>query len=211
MPKNSFEEIIGRLPVAPVLEELGAALERHPNVVLVAPPGAGKTTAVPLALLGAPWLSGRRMLLLAPRRLAARAAASRMATLLDEAVGETVGYRIRMESRVGPRTRIEVITEGVLTRMLQSDPGLAGVGIVIFDEFHERSLDADLGLALCREVQGPFNESLRLLANVGHAGPRTRYNPARSCAADSGGVRAAPFLWRPAMCLSPSQRRWSAP
>ena len=163
MPKNSFEETIGRLPVAPVLEELGAALERHPNVVLVAPPGAGKTTAVPLALLGAPWLSGKRMLLLAPRRLAARAAASRMATLLDEAVGETVGYRIRMGSRVGPRTRIEVITEGVLTRMLQSDPGLAGVGIVIFDEFHERSLDADLGLALCREVQGPFNESLRLL------------------------------------------------
>ncbi|PKN26868.1 MAG: ATP-dependent helicase HrpB [Deltaproteobacteria bacterium HGW-Deltaproteobacteria-21] len=163
MQNNGFEDIIGRLPVAPVLEELIAALDRGRNAVMVAPPGAGKTTAVPLTLLRAPWLCGKRMLLLAPRRLAARAAAYRMAALLDEPVGETVGYRIRMESRVGPRTRIEVITEGVLTRMLQSDPGLTGVGIVIFDEFHERSLDGDLGLALCREVQGVFNESLRLL------------------------------------------------
>jgi ATP-dependent helicase HrpB len=161
--QNAFGDIIGRLPVATALEELEAALDRRRNVVMVAPPGAGKTTAVPLALLHAPWLCGKRMLLLAPRRLAARAAACRMAALLHEPVGETVGYRIRMESRVGPRTRIEVITEGVLTRMLQSDPGLTGVGIVIFDEFHERSLDADLGLALCREVQGVLNESLRLL------------------------------------------------
>ncbi|MDF1592104.1 MAG: ATP-dependent helicase HrpB [Desulfobacterales bacterium] len=160
---NAFGDIIGRLPIAPVLADLGAALDRHRSAVMVAPPGAGKTTAVPLTLLQARWLSGKRLLLLAPRRLAARAAAYRMAALLDEPVGETVGYRIRMESRVGPRTRIEVITEGVLTRMLQSDPGLTGVGIVIFDEFHERSLDADLGLALCREVQGAFNESLRLL------------------------------------------------
>ena len=163
MQNNAFGDIIGRLPIAPVLTDLSAALDRYRSAVVVAPPGAGKTTAVPLALLQAPWLSGRRLLLLAPRRLAARAAAYRMSALLDEPVGETVGYRIRMESRVGPRTRIEVITEGVLTRMLQSDPGLAGVGIVIFDEFHERSLDADLGLALCREVQGAFNESLRLL------------------------------------------------
>jgi ATP-dependent helicase HrpB len=149
--------------VAAELQALTAALHRHGNAVLVAPPGSGKTTAVPLALLEAAWLSGRRVLLLAPRRLAARAAAYRMATLLNEPVGQTVGYRIRMESRVGPRTRIEVVTEGVLTRMLQADPGLDGVGLVIFDEFHERSLEADLGLALCLEVQEAFNASLRLL------------------------------------------------
>ena len=163
MSNHAFVENIPRLPIAAVLEELEAVLSRNRSAVLVAPPGAGKTTAIPLFLLPAPWLEGKRILLLAPRRLAARAAAFRMATLLKEPVGETVGYRIRMESRVGPRTRIEVITEGVLTRMLQSDPGLAGVGIVIFDEFHERSLDADLGLALCREVQGIFNEHLKLL------------------------------------------------
>lgn len=151
------------LPVAAVLADLEAALKRNGSAVLVAPPGAGKTTTVPLALLTADWLSGQRMLLLAPRRLAARAAACRMAALLNEPVGATVGYRIRMESRVGPRTRIEVVTEGVLTRMLQSDAGLTGVGLVIFDEFHERSLDADLGLALCREVQAAYNERLRLL------------------------------------------------
>ncbi|BBO70829.1 ATP-dependent helicase HrpB [Desulfosarcina alkanivorans] len=154
---------IGRLPVAAIFDDLKTALGRHPSTVLVAPPGAGKTTAVPLVLLNEGWLSGRRMLLLAPRRLAARAAAHRMADLLDQRVGRTVGYRVRMESRVGPETRIEVITEGVLTRMLQHDPSLAGVGLVIFDEFHERSLDADLGLALCRDIQGVLNEDLRLL------------------------------------------------
>jgi ATP-dependent helicase HrpB len=102
-------------------------------------------------------------MLLAPRRLAARAAARRMAAILNQTVGRTVGYRVRMDSRVGPDTRIEVVTEGVLTRMLQNDPSLAGVGLVIFDEFHERSLDADLGLALCRDIQGVLNEDLRLL------------------------------------------------
>lgn len=163
MQCRELKDGLTRLPIAPVLGELEAALGRHRNAVVVAPPGAGKTTAVPLTLVRAPWMSGRRMLLLAPRRLAARAAASRMASLLGEEVGETVGYRIRMESRVGPRTRIEVMTEGVLTRMLQSDPGLGDVGAVIFDEFHERSLDADLGLALCREVQGALNDSLRIL------------------------------------------------
>jgi len=163
MHHDMIPEVFPQLPVAAVLEELQAALQHHPSAVLVAPPGAGKTTAVPLALLPAPWLAGRRILVLAPRRLAARAAAERMAALCNEAVGETVGYRIRMESRVGPRTRIEVVTEGVLIRRLQSDPGLAGVGMVIFDEFHERSLEADLGLALCREVQAGFNERLRLL------------------------------------------------
>ena len=154
---------IGRLPVAAILEPLKSALRDNPAAVLVAPPGAGKTTAVPLALLEETWLSGRRLLLLSPRRLAARAAAYRMAALLNQKVGQTVGYRVRMESRVGPHTRIEVVTEGVLTRMLQSDPSLAGVGLVIFDEFHERSLDADLGLALCRDIQGVLNEALRLL------------------------------------------------
>lgn len=151
------------LPVTTVLPELAAALSRHGSAVLVAPPGAGKTTTVPLALLAAPWLAGRRILLLAPRRLAARAAAARMAALLGQSVGETVGYRIRMDSRTGPRTRIVVMTEGVLTRMVQTDPALEGVGLVIFDEFHERSLEADLGLALCREIQGVLNETLRLL------------------------------------------------
>lgn len=163
MKTDTLTEITGGLPVADILDELEDALSRHAAAVLVAPPGAGKTTTVPLALLNADWLCGKRLLLLAPRRLAARAAAYRMASLLAEPVGETVGYRIRMESRVGPRTRIEVVTEGVLTRMLQSHPELPGVGIVIFDEFHERSLEADLGLALCREVQGVFNETLRLL------------------------------------------------
>jgi ATP-dependent helicase HrpB len=151
------------LPVAAVVPELQAALARHTAAVLVAPPGAGKTTTVPLALLEAAWLAGRTIVLLAPRRLAARAAARRMADLLGEPVGRTVGYRIRLERKVSAATRIEVVTEGVLTRRLQSDPGLAGVGLVIFDEFHERNLDADLGLALCREVQAAFNEALRLL------------------------------------------------
>ncbi|MCJ8499472.1 ATP-dependent helicase HrpB [Desulfatitalea alkaliphila] len=151
------------LPVTTVLPELAAALARHGSAVLVAPPGAGKTTTVPVALLDAPWLAGQRIVLLAPRRLAARAAAARMAALLNQTVGETVGYRIRMDSRTGPGTRIVVMTEGVLTRMVQTDPALEGVGLVIFDEFHERSLEADLGLALCREIQGVLNEELRLL------------------------------------------------
>lgn len=151
------------LPIEPLLPELLAALARRGNAVLQAPPGAGKTTRVPLALLDADWLGGRRILVLEPRRLAARAAARRMAAMLGETVGETVGYAMRMERRTGPRTRIEVVTEGVLTRRLQRDPSLADVGAVLFDEFHERSLQADLGLALCREVQTALREDLRLL------------------------------------------------
>jgi len=151
------------LPIRSVLEPLGAALATHPAAVLIAPPGAGKTTVVPLALLDAEWLAGKRIIVLEPRRLATRAAARRMADLLGEEVGETVGYRIRRDTRVGAKTRIEVVTEGVLTRMLQSDPELDDVGLVVFDEFHERSLHADLGLALALQAQRLFRNDLRLL------------------------------------------------
>ncbi|MBH3473617.1 ATP-dependent helicase HrpB [Pseudomonas putida] len=136
------------LPIDAVLPALRQALENRHEAVLEAPPGAGKTTRVPLALLNEPWLAGQTILLLEPRRLAARAAAERLASELGEQVGETVGYRIRLDSKVGPKTRIEVVTEGILTRRLQADPALEGVGLLIFDEFHERSLDADLALAL---------------------------------------------------------------
>jgi ATP-dependent helicase HrpB len=132
--------------------------------VLEAPPGAGKTTMVPLALRNEEWLAGRKIVMLEPRRLAARAAARRLAQLLDERVGQTVGYRMRMETRVGPATRIEVVTEGVLARMLQSDPALEDVGLLIFDEFHERSLHADLGLALALQSQELLREDLRIVA-----------------------------------------------
>ncbi len=151
------------LPVEAVLGDLHNTLAKNACAVLQAPPGAGKTTCIPLHLLKAFWLEGRKIILLAPRRLAARAAALRMADLLKEKVGQTVGYRIRLDSRVSAATRIEVVTEGVLTRMLQTDPSLEGVGLVIFDEFHERSLDADLGLALCLDMQGVLNKNLRLL------------------------------------------------
>lgn len=136
------------LPIDEVLPALREALAARHEAVLEAPPGAGKTTRVPLALLDQDWLAGQTILMLEPRRLAARAAAERLASELGEKVGETVGYRIRLDSKVGPRTRIEVVTEGILTRRLQDDPALEGVGLLIFDEFHERSLDADLALAL---------------------------------------------------------------
>jgi ATP-dependent helicase HrpB len=151
------------LPIESVLPDIRAALQGAPGLVLQAPPGAGKTTRVPLALLDQDWLAGGRIVMLEPRRLAARAAAARMAATLGEAVGQTVGYRIRLDSKVGPATRIEVVTEGILTRMLQDDASLPGVGLVIFDEFHERSLNADLGLALCIEAQGALRDDLRLL------------------------------------------------
>lgn len=151
------------LPIHAVLEPLKTVLSRGNTAVLAAPPGAGKTTVVPLALLDQPWLGEGRILVLEPRRLAARAAADRMARTLNQETGETVGYRTRLQSRVGPRTRIEVITEGVFTRMILDDPALEGVGAVLFDEFHERSLDADLGLALARETQSLLREDLRLV------------------------------------------------
>ncbi|MCR8635115.1 ATP-dependent helicase HrpB [Paenibacillus radicis (ex Xue et al. 2023)] len=152
-----------RLPIEPVLPEIIEALGSSSNAVLVAPPGAGKTTRVPLALLESPRFAGQRILMLEPRRLAARSAARFMASALGEQVGQTVGYRVRLDSKVGPDTRIEVITEGVLTRLLQSDPSLEGVGIVIFDEYHERSLHADLGLALCLQAQAVLRDDLRIL------------------------------------------------
>jgi ATP-dependent helicase HrpB len=151
------------LPIDPVLPDLLAALDRDGAAVLVAPPGAGKTTRVPLALLAAAWRQDGRILVLEPRRLAARAAARRMAETLGEDVGRTVGYRVRMESRVSAATRIEVITEGVFTRMIVDDPSLGGVAAVLFDEAHERSLDGDLGLALSIEARGALRPDLRLL------------------------------------------------
>ncbi|MDL1880845.1 ATP-dependent helicase HrpB [Gammaproteobacteria bacterium PRO2] len=151
------------LPVEAALPALLAALAEQRNAVLHAPPGAGKSTGVPPALLDAPWLGGRRILMLEPRRLAARAVADRIASLRGERVGQTVGYRMRMDSRVGPATRLEVVTEGILTRQLQRDPALEQVGCVIFDEFHERSLQADLGLALLLDTQRHLRPELRLL------------------------------------------------
>ncbi|MDP9139711.1 MAG: ATP-dependent helicase HrpB [Pseudomonadota bacterium] len=150
------------LPVLEALPHLRSALEGG-CAVLSAPPGSGKTTVVPLALLDEPWLRGQRILVLEPRRVAARAAAARMASLLAESVGETVGYQIRFERRVSARTRIEVVTEGLLARRLQADPELPGVGLVIFDEFHERSLDADLALALTLDARAALNPELRVL------------------------------------------------
>ena len=156
------------LPIDDALPALTAALRERDAAVLVAPPGAGKTTRVPLVLADEPWAQGpnggRKILVLEPRRIAARAAAERMAATIGEKVGDTVGYRVRFGSKVSRRTRIEVITEGVFTRLVLDDPSLDGVAAVLFDEFHERSLDADLGLALARDAQRGLREDLRLLA-----------------------------------------------
>jgi ATP-dependent helicase HrpB len=152
-----------QLPIEQVIPELQEQLAARQAAVLVAEPGAGKTTRVPLALLAEPWLAGQRIVMLEPRRLAARAAAAYMARSLGEPVGATVGYRVRGDTKVSARTRVEVVTEGVLTRLLQSDPALEGIGLVIFDEFHERSLPGDLGLALCMHAQELFRSDLRLL------------------------------------------------
>ncbi len=166
--KLPIETIISdsQLPVVGVIDDLRQQLTLRDEVVLQAPPGAGKTTLVPLALLLQPWLADRKILMLEPRRLAARAAAERMASMLGESVGDTVGYRMRLDTRVGAATRIEVITEGILTRMLQADPSLDGVGLLVFDEFHERNLDSDLGLALAlqgRDLYGDEDRRLKVL------------------------------------------------
>ena len=162
MPRD-LQEFTASLPIGAALPELRAALDKAGAAVLEAPPGAGKTTLVPLALLDAAWLKGQKIVMLEPRRLATRAAARRMASMLGEEAGATVGYRTRLETRVSSKTRIEVITEGILARMLQHDAALDGIGIVIFDEYHERSLDADLGLALTLETKRYLREGLRLL------------------------------------------------
>ena len=156
MPSPTF-------PITPLLPDIIRSLSDHPRLVLEAPPGAGKTTQVPLALLDEPWLQGRKVVMLEPRRVAARAAAGFMARQRGEAVGGTVGYRIRFENKVGPDTRIEVVTEGILTRMIQDDPMLEGVGAILFDEFHERHLAGDLGLALALDVQAQLREDLRIV------------------------------------------------
>jgi ATP-dependent helicase HrpB len=150
-------------PISGLLPDILVSLAAHPRLVLEAPPGAGKTTQVPLALLDAEWLQHRKIVMLEPRRVAARAAAGFMAKQLGEAVGETVGYRIRFENKVSVKTRIEVVTEGILTRMLQDDPLLEGVGALLFDEFHERHLAGDLGLALALDVQAGLRDDLRIV------------------------------------------------
>jgi ATP-dependent helicase HrpB len=151
------------LPIDAVLDDLARTLERNNAAVLVAPPGAGKTTRVPLALLDAPWAKGKKIIVLEPRRIAARASAERMAKTLGERAGETVGYRVRFGSKISRTTRIEVVTEGIFSRQILDDPELDGVAAVLFDEFHERSLDADMGLALARDAQTGLREDLRLL------------------------------------------------
>ena len=156
MSENAF-------PIQSLLPAIRGSLQDHPRLVLEAPPGAGKTTQVPLALLDADWLRGQKIVMLEPRRVAACAAAGFMAKQFGEAVGETVGYRIRFENKVGPNTRIEVVTEGILTRMLQDDPMLEGVGALLFDEFHERHLAGDLGLALALDVQSGLRDDLRIV------------------------------------------------
>ncbi len=147
-----------KLPIEDVLAEIKAALADNDQLVLQAPPGAGKTTLVPLALLNEPWLTNQKIIMLEPRRIAARAAAERMAQINGDKVGETIGYRVRMDSKVSAKTRIEVVTEGILNRMLQEDPSLDGIGLVIFDEFHERNLDGDLGLALALQGRELFGD-----------------------------------------------------
>src|SRR5215831_10893753 len=162
-PDTAAMKFATPLPIDASLDELHRTLAGRASAVLVAPPGAGKTTRVPLALMQESWLEGRKILVLEPRRIAARAAAERMAHSLSEGVGERIGLRARMVSKSGPRTRIEVVTEGVFTRMILADPELFGIGAVLFDEFHERSLDADLGLALALDCQRGLRDDLRIL------------------------------------------------
>ena len=152
-----------QLPIHEVIPDLKKALREANTAVLQAPPGAGKSTVLPLHLLDEPWLNGKKILMLEPRRLAAKAVAWRLAEQLDEEPGGTVGYRVRFENMTGKSTRIEIVTEGILTRMLQQDNALSETGLVIFDEFHERSIHSDLAFALSRESQSVLRNDLRLL------------------------------------------------
>ena len=202
------------LPIDAALGELTAALAANNAAVLVAPPGAGKTTRVPLVLLDEPWAADKKILVLEPRRLAARAAAARMASTLEQQVGDTVGLRVRFGSKISKRTRIEVITEGVFTRLVLDDPSLDGVAAVLFDEFHERSLDADLGLALARDVQHGLARGSENPGDVGDARRRARGGAARPRA---GGRERGPRLCggdalsRPRSTRAPSSARWRTP
>jgi len=152
-----------RLPIQDVTEQIRNELGETSSLILQAPPGAGKSTVLPLELMDEPWLEGKKIIMLEPRRLAARSVAHRMAQLTGQKVGDRIGYRVRFDTKIGPNTQIEVVTEGILTRMMQSDNSLEGVGMVIFDEFHERSLQADLGLVMCRQIQEVLREDLRIL------------------------------------------------
>ena len=160
--------MLPELPVTDALPALTEHLAAGRNAVLVAPPGAGKTTLVPLVLLDAAWRKGGKILVLEPRRLATRAAAARMASLLGEPLGRTVGFRTRLDAAVSADTRIEVVTEGLLVRRLQSDPGLDGVAAVILDEIHERSLESDLALAFCLDLQARAAPGAAPAGNVRH-------------------------------------------
>ena len=150
-------------PINEIIPLLKTTLEKEPVIILQAPPGAGKSTVLPIQLLNEKWLGDKKIIMLEPRRLATRSVANRMASLLNESIGETIGYRIRFENKISKNTKIEVVTEGILTRMLQNDNALDNVGLIIFDEFHERSLNADLALALCYQVQQVLRNDLRIL------------------------------------------------
>ena len=158
-----MQDDIRQFPISDVLDDIKSALETTNNVVIAAPPGAGKTTIVPVQLLNSSWINHGKIILIEPRRLAARAAARRMSQMLGEDLGQTIGYRMRLDNRIGKSTKIEVVTEGVFTRMVLDDPELNGIACVIFDEFHERALEADFGLALALDVQSGFREDLRVI------------------------------------------------
>ncbi|MBC7486947.1 MAG: DEAD/DEAH box helicase, partial [Cytophagaceae bacterium] len=160
MPFNPFSI---DLPITEVIPDVKKYLSEQNTLIVNAPPGAGKSTLLPLALMDEPWLGGKKIIMLEPRRLATKAVATRMADLLGEQIAQTVGYRIRFENRTSEQTQIEVVTEGILTRMIHSDNSLEGVGMVIFDEFHERSIHADVAMALCREAQQVLRPDLRIM------------------------------------------------
>ena len=154
---------IGKYPVLEILGELKKTLSNSAITILQAPPGAGKSTIIPIELRNESWLNGKKIIMLEPRRLAAKSVASRMSQLIEEEAGQTIGYRVRFESKISKNSEIEVVTEGILTRMIQSDNALEDYGLVIFDEFHERSLNADLALALCLQVQQLLRPDLKIM------------------------------------------------